>query len=283
MVQAPEIPAQHETNSALKRQEARSADARGEHVGPLPIEGVQPKSKDEISEKDRDDSADEASEFWVIIGHRLKITDSLLVIFTLFLFFATFALWWSTHRLWKSGEKQIAIAKQSSDALVAAERAQLFILMDYSNVEQKIRDWIGSCSVGDDGSHLAGSFHVSYWIKNFGKTPAVIKEISHEISFMTDLMPEPYYIAIPSSALPSRYVIEAGGHTDPIACQSTANWPIGVVRGVANRECSIWFIGRVVYDDVMGGKNHETGFVWRYRSDGQGFRRDYSDAYNKRT
>ena len=39
----------------------------------------------------RRDSTDDASEFWVILGRRLKITNSCLVLFTALLFFA--ALW----------------------------------------------------------------------------------------------------------------------------------------------------------------------------------------------
>jgi hypothetical protein len=38
------------------------------------------------------DRRDEASEYWSILGHRLKITDTLLVIFT-------FTLWWATRDL----------------------------------------------------------------------------------------------------------------------------------------------------------------------------------------
>ena len=41
-----------------------------------------------------DTSSQEASEFWVILGRRLKVTDTLLVIFTFFLFLATAALWY---------------------------------------------------------------------------------------------------------------------------------------------------------------------------------------------
>jgi hypothetical protein len=46
----------------------------------------------------------EDSEFWSFHGYRLKITDSLLVIFTLGLFLATVLLWWSTRSLVKGAE-----------------------------------------------------------------------------------------------------------------------------------------------------------------------------------
>ena len=45
----------------------------------------------------------EPSEYWpVILGHKIKITDSLLALFTL-------GLWWSTSRLWAAGERQAAL------------------------------------------------------------------------------------------------------------------------------------------------------------------------------
>jgi hypothetical protein len=52
-----------------------------------------------ISEK-VDTKQVEGTEFWSpFYGYRVKITDSLLVLFTLLLFFATLALWLSTRRL----------------------------------------------------------------------------------------------------------------------------------------------------------------------------------------
>jgi len=38
----------------------------------------------------------QTSEFWIVFGHSIKITDTLLVIFTFLVFVATALLWWST-------------------------------------------------------------------------------------------------------------------------------------------------------------------------------------------
>lgn len=50
------------------------------------------------------DVGDERSEFWAAFGHRFKITDSLLVVFTAFLAAYTIRLFYATRRLAEGGE-----------------------------------------------------------------------------------------------------------------------------------------------------------------------------------
>jgi hypothetical protein len=50
---------------------------------------------------------------------------------------------------------------------------------------------------------------------------------------------------------------------------------------IAKGECSLWFIGRVVYEDVVTSSEHIDPFLYRYA--GNGFDADYRPAYNKRT
>jgi hypothetical protein len=62
--------------------------------------------------------APQGTEFWPpLFGYRLKVTDTLLVTVTFLLFAATFALWWSTRRLVKSGENT---AKRQLRAYIVA-------------------------------------------------------------------------------------------------------------------------------------------------------------------
>jgi len=58
----------------------------------------------------------ENTEFWVVFGRKLKITDSLLALFTFCLFIATIGLWIDSG-------KQVNITK---DTLVADKRAFVF-------------------------------------------------------------------------------------------------------------------------------------------------------------
>ena len=58
----------------------------------------------------------EASEYWTIFGHHLKITDTLLVLFT-------FTLWWATRDLVKGAE---ATAERELRAYISVEPGQTF-------------------------------------------------------------------------------------------------------------------------------------------------------------
>lgn len=62
---------------------------------PQPI----PKIDTHESSEDTKDRSNEASEYWTVFGHILKITDSLLVVFTALLFAATIFLYWATKSL----------------------------------------------------------------------------------------------------------------------------------------------------------------------------------------
>jgi hypothetical protein len=66
----------------------------------------------------------EGTEFWPpFYGYRMKVTDTLLVIFTFLLFGATIALWWSTRRLVRGAEQT---ARAQLRAYVFASAAHQF-------------------------------------------------------------------------------------------------------------------------------------------------------------
>jgi hypothetical protein len=55
----------------------------------------------------------DGTEYWpVILGLKLKITDSLLAFFTLLLVVANLFLWYATKKLWEAGERQAAFTQQ---------------------------------------------------------------------------------------------------------------------------------------------------------------------------
>jgi hypothetical protein len=67
---------------------------------------VVPSTGDKKSEWNSHKGEDEGTEFWSpLSGYRIKITDSLLVIFTFGLFMATLYLWRATMRLVTDAEK----------------------------------------------------------------------------------------------------------------------------------------------------------------------------------
>lgn len=97
------------------------------------------------------------SEFWpALFGYKIKISDSLLVLFTAVLAVFTGLLWWSTAKLWKAGEKQAVLTKQ---ALISSQRAWISISLEAD----------GDLDVTRQGIQLPVCLHVH----NIGRSPAL--------------------------------------------------------------------------------------------------------------
>src|SRR5689334_22225826 len=63
---------------------------------------------------------DDSSEFWLVMGHRLKITDTLVVLLTFLLAGGTFLLWLATQRLVQSAEETARRQLRAYMAIAAA-------------------------------------------------------------------------------------------------------------------------------------------------------------------
>jgi hypothetical protein len=99
------------------------------------------------SQDNRNNGSDQASEFWTIFGHRLKITDTLLVLFT-------FTLWWATLGLVSGADE-------------TAERD----LRAYVLLEDTFFIYAGEAPRIDSPDREFTDVH-KLRIKNFGQTPA---------------------------------------------------------------------------------------------------------------
>ena len=158
----------------------------------------------------------------------------------------------------------------------------LFIEIVGQDIEPILGNWFDSPNYKKSGEDavLSARPGVLYKIVNRGKTPAIIREVSQEIDHQTVLMPEPRYFP---QAIGFNPIIEAEGKTTDIECNLPRWLTTGEADAIFSGRSSIWFIGRVIFDDVLGGKGRELRFLWRYTGDGKGFRPDYQKAYNKRT
>jgi hypothetical protein len=112
--------------------------------------------------KQSEQREEEGTEFWPpLFGVRLKITDSLLALFTFGLLIFTGLLWRSTDKLWIAGEKQLKLARE---ALVADQRAWLIV----TSFE------IESIKIGEIVNGAAGAtVEATIKISNVGRTPAL--------------------------------------------------------------------------------------------------------------
>jgi hypothetical protein len=116
--------------------------------------------------------------------------------------------------------------------------------------------------------------------KNYGKTPAIVKEIDLRLAYFENLPSEPLYIA--RDTVLSEFMIEDGAETDVQSCELENRLTREQANRVVRAQSYIWFYGRVVYDDVFGIE-HEHRFLWRYGGE-HGFRPNYTHSqYIKNT
>ena len=150
-------------------------------------------------------------------------------------------------------------ATQSSIALVSTERANLRIIIKSQNIEQSIR-WILSDPTLNLGA--GAGLSINYAFKNYGRTPAFIKEITGEIVRSGEgLPPRPRYA--PSGLYaPFEGALAADESTNGISAGQDALLTADDVKAVDEGHRSIWFYGRVVYDDVFRTQ-HEYRFLYR--------------------
>ena len=108
----PEVPPQQKSDSPVEPQKQTTSEEQSPHQSVAPIPPPHSAIPSGESKNNGDKGGDEGSEFWPSFNrYRIKVTDSLLVIFTFLLFIATLLLWWSTKRLVKgadaSSERQL--------------------------------------------------------------------------------------------------------------------------------------------------------------------------------
>lgn len=120
----------HSFDASKPQPGSRNKSEFAEIIAPV----VHPNSAVDATQQADDESARHAiedSEFWVIFGHRLKITDSLLAAFTLLLIFVGVAQAFVLNRTDKNAHKAanaaIASARVAQDALVASRRPWILV------------------------------------------------------------------------------------------------------------------------------------------------------------
>lgn len=193
--------------------------------------------------------------------------DDPITTYTLLLMIFTGLLVVCNIFLWLSTKKSADAAKKSADVLASSERAFLHIVVYDDNIRE-----------------LTNKHFVKYQIRNYGKTPAIVKEISHCIKWDKTLPNAQVYN--PSGLVLKEHMISAKDSTDDITCEFRDSVDfMKSVEAFNKGESSAWFYGRVVYDDIFGNR-HEHRFVWRHNTITKGLLPchgvEYSE-YNKNT
>lgn len=200
---------------------------------------------------------------------------ALAAMFGVFLLAATL---WETTRTTVAATEAADAARLSADAQVSAERAHLFLVLDEYYLKAIQERIVGaSCHPADmDDATFDTTLSVSYHFANYGKSPAVIKEISHELAHLEALPAIPSYVPINDRLLDR--TVRPGGSTEVRYCGQAHVLRVSEAKSIASGQSALWFIGRVIYSDIFG-RDHVHAFLWQYS--GNGFRPDYREAYNK--
>jgi hypothetical protein len=168
--------------------------------------------------------------------------------------------------------------KRSVDILSQSERAQLFVIVQSKTIENLIRPIRLSLRANERSNEdeLVGDNEtaVQCIFKNYGKTPAIVKEINLNLAYYENLPVEPVYIA--RDTVLSEFMISGGGETDPQPCQLAHRLTRAQAIRVIRAHSYIWFYGRIVYDDIFG-REHQHRFLWRYGGE-RGFRPNFEHA-----
>lgn len=186
-------------------------------------------------------------------------------------------------------QRAVVATKEAAGLVPALERAYVFFEAFGTNIGFLAEN-------GWAGHDPKNPPSINYRIINYGKTPAIIKEISVDLC-ITDFMTEPRFVPTPLEAeiVLAAITIEASENQNGIVKppsyefakrESMNERPAEVLlQDVKSKTKYLWLTGRVVYEDVFG-REHITPF-W-YRSDyGIGtlarMRRHGDAKYHKRT
>lgn len=171
--QTPQIKAEQQPKSLAKNQE------HSNQSGP-PL--AAPQKEDPQSNTDQ--SEQEGTEFWPSLrGYHIKITDSLLVFFTLVLAIFTGLLYRSTEKLWTATEKSIDLARQE---FISAHHPKLIVRR--VSLHQNHR---GNRITGIEHASAGVEYEVTgveYIVANVGSTRATIIE-SNATIYVNELYP----------------------------------------------------------------------------------------------
>ena len=177
-IQAPQIKPNQKTESRIENQ-------KNTKQSPSPSKSTIPtKPNTGNSNKNSEHRTKEGSEFWPpLFGIRLKISDTLLVLFTLVLAIVTGGLWFSTRKMWQETKKSAQAALETAESIKLSERA-------YVKISHLPPGLVG-VDLPEEMNRTRKGYIVNIQIKNFGRTPATVSDvvITHRVLDIDGILP----------------------------------------------------------------------------------------------
>jgi hypothetical protein len=205
----------------------------------------------------------------------VKASDLALADLTLGLMLATLWLVYYTMRLWKSGEAQLEVARQSAslaeasartaanaattaqrtfDHARAAERPYIFVRITEDN--------LATLRPGSDPRSLVvGDFSILYELGNEGRTPAILLSMAHAMRW-SRVRPD-WTDCEKQEVLPVDRFLVVSKWSRPIRCVARGSLLSKDVESIERTELSLWFLGYFEFQDSFGSRARSQ-YVWRY-------------------
>ncbi len=145
-------------------------------------------------------------------------------------------------------EAAVKAAIKSSDAIVSAERARFFVIIENITTE----GYLKGIRMNDHPTspHPPGKVRFRFKFKNYGKTPGTPIEIMAGISISKE-PPEPVFDSIETDQIGRTLGPDEESATFIIEKEDAFPTPADG-RAALNGETYIWIYGRVIYSDIFG-------------------------------
>jgi len=153
-----------------------------------------------------------------------------------------------------AAERQLAL---SEHAFTALERPYILVEIDSAGVAEQLPR-LAERAAGADSKRWP--IFLTYAVKNFGKTPAIVSTISAEFAIWPKIPPD--YRYPPNQFLDSDFVIGAQDER-AFECVSSMPYSVEAFESVGEERAFAFFIGRVDYASASG-QQYETEFCWQY-------------------
>jgi len=211
--------------------------------------------------------------YWLHKFLEINITDVLLAIFTALLWFSTHRLWKSTEKLWESSKTQAAdmqksliigerAAEASTEMAKAAQltaKAAINVELPFLNVE-KVHE---TTLFNKDYDGWLSQFTPEITLKNYGRTPAFIKEVLINVAIAPRLDAKPSYTR--RNKYPKAIVCVEGGavtHREQSYYKKKEFNDIQIADLKIDKN-ALFVFGRITFSDFLGNVYHK-GFIFSW-------------------
>jgi hypothetical protein len=176
-------------------------------------------------------------------------------------FVSAFQLFFLT-RADKTARIAAEAASLNAKAALRAEQAHVYPIIEDESIVQMVKLWGRSGNSPDSTKDEIQGMGVSYRLKNYGKTPAIIRIAGHELVHAFRPPEDESKIV---AFLEVDKILGPEESTETMVCSLHPQHPFSVAdaMSVLRGKTTIWFHGFVTYDDLFGFERH-LEFTWWY-------------------